>query len=166
MIGRWIAGVSLAVMGIATAGAANADDLTATDPIGLLDGAETELTDANQVLSEIPTQGNLNLAAEVANLTGSDDTTLQLLGHLETFEDKILANDGSLSVLINPLLTNLDQNWYNATEGLLSADQALDAAALSGSGLQAAELGVAAADFQMLGPVFDSIPVAFASLLF
>lgn len=152
--------VAAAMFGAAAAPAARADSPPPADPISLLDSAQTELTDANQVLSQIPTQGNLDLATAVAQQTGFQDMLLQNLGHVESAESVILSHAGSFSALIDQFwFTPVDQGWLNETETVFAADQALAAAAASGSGLQAADFGEAAAAIQSLPLVFNDFPI-------
>lgn len=133
-------------------------------PDDLLNSAITNLTDANNLLSQV----------DVSNLTHVADPlplqtfSLQDLNSLLSAEDLISAHDGSLQSLIDQLyFVPLDQQWVNATEAVLQADQAFAAAITSGSGLGAAEFGLVEPTLQLAAADFSSLlPVVFAADFF
>lgn len=102
----------------------------------------------------------------VALQTATQETELKVLADLQSAEDVISSPDGAFSGLVNELFTPLDQAWYQASEALLSADHAFDAAAVSGSGVAAAEFGEIVANLQLLGDALDSAPVYLGAMLF
>jgi hypothetical protein len=156
---QWSAGVGLAggaavtagMIALAIAPSAQADD---PSPADLLADAQTEFVDANQVLNEIPSN---DIPSLVLNQFQDQDTALVSLSTLGLAETSISSYDnGALSDVVSPYFTNLDQNWYQAGEAVLNADTALDAAIVSGAGLNAAELGAIVPDLQVISDVFSS----------
>jgi hypothetical protein len=179
IVRRWAKGLGLAggaavtagMIGLAVAPNALADD---TSPADLLGEAGTNITDANQVLNEVPAT-----AAETALVNQQLDLQLQLdglpgatdlggkLADLASAENVISSYDGgSLDSLVNPLFANLDQNWLQTSEAILSADQALETAAADGASPVAAELALFSADLSLLSDAVSSLPTDWASFLF
>jgi hypothetical protein len=145
---------------------APADDSSPTDSLGLLDSAGTNLTDANNVLGQLDVSSQLP-GAFVLVSTGFNDSALQLLGPLESAESTILSNDGPLSDLISPLLTDFDQQFYQASEAVLNADQALETAVANGSGVSAAEAGANITEHELfVDGLFGAVPVIVAGDFF
>lgn len=163
---RWGIGVGLAGGAIVAAvmigpGAAHADA-----PDDLLNSAIANLTDTNNVLSQLPS-GSDDLGSIINADTQLDDTMLHFLDQLKPAEDTISAHAGSLSSLVDQAyFVPLDQQWDQSTEALLQADQALAAAISSGSGVEAAEAGAWGPEFQLLGDFFNSFPVVIAGDFF
>lgn len=157
---RWGVGVSLAGGGVVSAAmigvaAAHADTPT---PADLLGDAQTELTYANQVLNgiDVPVEPPGTVVGQLAQ----QEFALDNLSHLQSAEAVISSHDGALSGLVNQLFfTPLDQGWYNTSEAVLNADQALAAAVASGSGLEAAQFALLTPDLQLLDYAFDSANV-------
>ncbi len=143
---------------------------TGTSPADLLSEASTDLTDANQVLGQmdvsgVPDQPALGVFVDTA--ITQQNVALQQLGTLASAESTISSYDnGALSSLVAPLFTDIDQQWYQTSEAVLTADQALEAAVTSGSGLDAAQFGALIPDLQLLGDAFNAIPIDWASSLF
>ncbi|HEY1842618.1 MAG TPA: hypothetical protein VGG53_20825 [Mycobacterium sp.] len=143
------------------------DDLTAnvvpaivtTSPLELLNDAATNLTDANQVLSLVPSDiPGIMEQPDIQNIA------LDEIASLDTAQSSLSSFDnGALTDLLNPWFNAVDQGWDQGTEALLNADQALETAVTAGSGVDAAVLGVFGADFQVLGDIVNSLPIEFAS---
>jgi hypothetical protein len=166
-IGAGLAAGAAAVIGIGTA---HADD---TSPLVVLGDAQSALIDANQVLGQIDVSGLTGDEAGVAtNITaqiGIQDHTLTALDKLDSAESAILSVDnGSLSNFISPLFTNLDQEWYQATEALLGADQSLASAVSGGSfpDILAAQFESLIPSAQLVSDSFQSLPTDWIGLLF
>jgi hypothetical protein len=180
---QWSVGVGFAaaatvaagIIGLAVAPSARADD---PSPADLLGEAGTNITDANHVLNEIPAIGT---PAETALVNEQLDVQFQLdglplpgapdvggqLATLESAESAISSyNNGSLDSFVNPLFTNLDQNWLQASEALLTADQGFETAAADGASPIAAELAIYSADLSLLGDAASSLSIDWASSLF
>jgi hypothetical protein len=148
---------------------------TGPGPDALLSATIIDFTDANQVLNEVPAIGT---AAETAFTNEQLDIQYDLTGlplsgatgqlaDLQSAEDVILSyNNGALASLVTPLFTNLDQNWYQVSEAVLSADQGFEIAAATGSTPVPAELALYAADLTVLGDAANSLPIEWASSLF
>ena len=177
---------------ISLAPVAHADDLTPlldlstdatpvnTDPLGLLGEAGAKFTQADAVLNEVPAVGtpdetqfvNVQLADVQFQLNGlplsgpdAPDVGGQL-AELQTAEATILAYDGgALDSYVSPLFVNLDTNWLQGSEALLTADQAFETAATTGSTPIPAELAVFAADLNLLGSAANSVSIDWASSL-
>jgi hypothetical protein len=166
------------VLGPASAATDGIPVTTGPGPDVLLTEALANLTDANQVLSQVPAIGT---AAETAfanqqldvqfDLTGvsipGSTTVGGQLADLQSAEDVILSYDnGSLANEALPLFTTLDQNWAQASEAVLSADQGFEVAAASGSSPVPAELALYVADLSLLGDAANSLPIEWAASLF
>lgn len=157
-----LAGGAVGAAAMIAAAVAHADEPT---PADLLDSAHTNLTDANQLLSQIDV--SVQPPGAIALQMTQQDLALYNLGQLESAQNVISAHDGALSGLVNQLFfTPLDQAWVNASEAVLNADQGLSAAIASGSGLEAAEFGLFGPDFQLLSDAFNSIPLEEVALFF
>src|SRR6202012_3128706 len=79
-------------------------------------------------------------------LPGAPDLGGQL-ATLVSAESAISAYDnGSLDSFVTPLFSSFDQNWLQASEALLTADQALETAAADGASPIAADLAIYSAD--------------------
>jgi hypothetical protein len=125
----------------------------ATTPADLLATVSTNLTDANNVLSGAPgAEGFLVM----------QEGWLNELGPLQAAENAISSHDGFLSNLVDQLfLDPIDQNLVRASDALIPVDQALVAATTSG--VNAADLDVGLADFQMGLALLDSTPILYAA---
>lgn len=135
-----------------------------SDPATLLNDAADNLTAGTQALDAVPANDVVNLLTPQLDLQG---TALQALGELTSAETAISGyHDGALADLVTPWFNAVDQGWVQGTETLLTADQALEAALIDGSGVQAAELTTIAADFGVLGDLTNSLGIEFTSLLF
>jgi hypothetical protein len=153
---------------------------TGATPADLLGEGQTDLTDANTVLSGIDLTGQpsdiLSIVTNDMDIIGSQQQIQDELGMLQT---DVVDAQTQLSGLpgydlvtqaTNYLLTQADQSVLNADAALLSGDQALATAISSGSGLAnpdllgsaLAPLGVIGADFTAFGDTFDA---AFTSIL-
>lgn len=140
-------------------------------PPELLSEATTNLTDANQVLHGLDVSGLTGqsgfLDVLIGNATVGQNISLQDIATLGASEGEISSyGGGELSSFVTPLFTEVDQQWYQASEAALVADQALQAAVASDSGLDAAQLAVLSADTSLLFDSFNASIVDFgASLL-
>jgi hypothetical protein len=140
--------------GIATVSAASASAIADTTPADLLSQASTNFTDANQVLAQIPTVGD----APTAGLVEEQDIDLQNIAQLGTSESALTSYDnGALTELLNPLFNTVNQGWDQASEAVLNADQALQAAAGgSNTTIDTALYGFFDAQSETVGPEFSS----------
>lgn len=141
---------------------------TGADSADLLSEATTNLTDANQLLGQLDVSGVNEVAfPEFVNAaTLSQDLALQQISSLSSAESTISSYDGGvLSSLVTRLFTDVDQQWYQASEAVLAADQGLEAAVGSDSGLDAAQFASLIADVHFLGDAFHSLPIEFAASL-
>jgi hypothetical protein len=166
-VGAGMAAAAAAVIGM---GIAHADD---TSPLDLLGDAQVALTDANQVLGQIDvsslTGDEAGVASFIGTQTGIQDHALTALDKLDSAESAILSFDnGSLSNLISPLFTNLDQQWYQTGEAVLGADQSLASAVAGGSftDMIEAQYEVLTHSSQLLSDTFQSIPTEWIGSLF
>jgi hypothetical protein len=168
----WGVGVGMAAAAAAAIGmgSANADD---TSPLDLLGDAQSALTDANQVLGQIDVSGltgdEAGVGPGITTLIDTQDHALTALDKLDSAESAILSFDnGSLSNFISPLFTNLDQQWYQTTEALLSADQSIASAVSGGSfaDILAAQFEALGPDAQLVSDSFQSIPTDWIGSLF
>jgi hypothetical protein len=174
--------------GATSASAAAADAVTATDaaaatgatPADLLGEGQTDLTDANTVLSGIDLTGQpSDISSIVTNDMDIIGSQVQIQNELGMLQTDVVNAQSQLSGLpgydlvtqaTNALLTQADQSVLNADDAFLSGDQALATALSSGSGLAnpdllgsaLAPLGVIGADFTAFGDTFDA---AFTSIL-
>jgi hypothetical protein len=169
---HWSAGAGLAAAAAAVIGmgTAHADD---TSPLDLLGDAQSALTNANQVLGQIDVSGltgdEAGVGPSITTLIDTQDHALTALDKLDSAESAILSVDnGSLSNFISPLFTNLDQQWYQTTEALLSADQSIASAVSGGSfaDILAAQIEALAPDAQLVSDSFQSIPTDWIGSLF
>jgi hypothetical protein len=143
--------VATAMIGVATAADAHADD--SDDVLGQ---AGADLTQATQVLDGAP---DTSLDAEQAAIlamqesiqSGSESTIL-------ADQESILS---SLPTADQADLTGVDDQLAQAYQGVLDADQAFvaadEAGDLSGPGLLPADLGVIDADFGVLSADFNAV---------
>jgi hypothetical protein len=187
-----IGGFALAAVFIGM-GPAHADDLPApiidfsadatpvnTDPLGILGEAGSKITEANQVLNDVPAIGT---AAETALVNQQLDVQFQLgglplngpdgadvggqLASLQSAEAAILSYDGgALDSYVGSDFLLLDTNWLSASEALLAADQALETAAADGASPLAAEFAIYGADLSLFSDAASSISIDWASSLF
>jgi hypothetical protein len=169
---QWSAGAGLAATAAAVIGmgTAHADDAS---PLDLLGDAQSALIDANQVLGQIDVSGltgdEAGVGPGITTLLDTQDHALTALDKLDSAESAILSIDnGSLSNFISPLFTNLDQQWYQTTEALLSADQSIAGAVSGGSfaDILAAQFEALAPDAQLVSDSFQSLPTDWIGSLF
>jgi hypothetical protein len=168
---QWSAGAGLAAaVAVIGMGTAHADD---TSPLDLLGDAQSALTDANQALGQIDVSGltgdEAGVGPSITTLIDTQDHALTILDKLDSAESAILSFDnGSLSNFVSPLLTNLDQQWYQTTEALLSADQSIAGAVSGGSfaDILAAQFEALTPDAQLIGDAFQSLPTEWIGSLF
>jgi hypothetical protein len=169
---QWSAGAGLVVAAVAVIGmgTAHADD---TGPLDLLGDAQSALTDANQVLGQIDVSGltgdEAGVGPSITTLIDTQDHALSILDKLDSAESAILSFDnGSLSNFVSPLLTNLDQQWYQTTEALLGADQSIASAVSGGSfaDILAAQFEALTPDAQLISDSFQSLPTEWIGSLF
>jgi hypothetical protein len=160
---QFLLALDIAPSNVTTDAAATAAT-AAADPSDLLSEATTNFTDANQLLSEIPS-GDF---ASVTSTIDAQDTLLQTLGFLDSAESSLSSyGGGALADLLNPWFASVDQGWYSASEAALNADQALETAVASGSATaeDTALLGLITPSFDALGPDLNSVPIIFADIL-
>jgi hypothetical protein len=145
-----------------------------------LNAAHTNLTDANQVLTqtidELSSQtangmlsqdevsNQIQLEQNASQQIMNQDGALESLAKLESAEGVISAHAGPFSGPVNGLFTPLNQGWDQASENLLNADQALENAVAGDSGVQnygvvGAEIGVVEAATEVVGFQVISVPV-------
>jgi hypothetical protein len=169
---QWSAATGLAAAAVAVIGmgTAHADD---TSPLDLLGDAQSALTDANQVLGQIDVSGltadEAGVGPSITTLIDTQDHALTILDKLDSAESAILSFDnGSLSNFVSPLLTDLDQQWYQTTEALLGADQSIASAVSGGSfaDILAAQFEALTPDAQLVGDSFQSLPTEWIGSLF
>jgi hypothetical protein len=168
---QWSAGAGLAAaVAVIGMGTAHADD---TSPLDLLGDAQSALTDANQALGQIDVSGltgdEAGVGPSITTLIDTQDHALTILDKLDSAESAILSFDnGSLSNFVSPLLTNLDQQWYQTTEALLSADQSIAGAVSGGSfaDILTAQFEALTPDAQLIGDAFQSLPTEWIGSLF
>lgn len=141
------------------------DTITPPDPgTGSLADAATNFTDADQVLSQLP---SADLGQSLATQASQQALAENAIASLGTAESSLSAYDnGALSDLLTPWFTDVNQGWYQSSEALLNAEQALETAATSGSGVDStAQLAVVGADFQIVSDMSHSLPIDFLSTL-
>jgi hypothetical protein len=169
---QWSAATGLAAAAVAVIGmgTAHADD---TSPLDLLGDAQSALTDANQALGQIDVSGltgdEAGVGPSITTLIDTQDHALTILDKLDSAESAILSFDnGSLSNFVSPLLTDLDQQWYQTTEALLGADQSIASAVSGGSfaDILAAQFEALTPDAQLVGDSFQSLPTEWIGSLF
>jgi hypothetical protein len=133
-------------------------------PFELLNDASSDFTQATAVLDGIPPA---DVVSVLTPQLAIQDTSLQALSTLDSAQNTIDAYDnGALADLATPWFNSVDGGWAQSAEALLNADQALDAALTAGSGVQAAELTVLAADLGIFGDIANSVGIGFAAALF
>lgn len=165
---QWAAGVGLTagafvVVAVSGLSAAHADT-TPADPLTI---ASTDLTEASNVLSGIDVGNNINLASDVTNLVAQQNGALSSIGTLELAENFISAHDASLSSLVNEWYFDpLNQEWANAADSLLKADQGLATAAADGTNLSTAVAEIFGPESQLIGVLLDTLFTADAATLF
>jgi hypothetical protein len=125
-----------------------------TNPADLLATVSTNLTDANKVLSGVPGAEGLEIQQE--------GWLKAQLAPLQAAESAISSHDGFLSNVVDQLfLDPIDENLVRASDALIHADQALAMATASDSGVEAANLDVGSADFQMGLALLNSFPILY-----
>jgi hypothetical protein len=173
----------------ASAAAASADAVTATDaaaatgatPADLLSEADTDLTDANTVLSGIDLTGQpSDISSIVTSEMGIIGSQVQIQDELGMFQTQIVDEQMQqlsgmpgydlVTQATNYLLTQADQGLLNADDALLASDQALVSSISDGSGLTDADtLGGAVAMLEVIGADFiafgDTFDAAFTPIL-
>lgn len=125
-------------------------------PADLLSDATTNFTDANQLLTEIPSGEFASVSTEMLQ----QSSYLQDIASVGSAESALSSYDnGVLADLLNPWFSSVDEGWYQASEAALNADQALETAVATGSStdISTALLGTIAPDYQALGPDFQSM---------
>lgn len=101
--------------------------VSGTDTISLLGNAATNFTDAADVLTGLDF-GSGTVGDRLDNIANI------LTDRLEPAEGAILAHSGSLAGVVDQLfIAPLNQQWFNTSEALLSASQALESAPIAGS---------------------------------
>lgn len=125
-----------------------------TDTLSLLGSAATNFTDAGDVLTGLDF-GSGSVGDRLDNVANF------LTDGLEPAQGAILAHSGSLAGLVDQLfIAPLNQQWFDTSEALLSASQALESATIDGSD----PWGTLTALFELNNAVwFQMIPVALAS---
>jgi hypothetical protein len=163
--------VAAAMMSVATAPAARADDLTdivgnvSTQSAASIPAADTtddvlgqaiqDLTQGTSVLDAAPTADlstkQAGILADQATLDGQLESAIP---HLETAQDGLSASDQTF-------LADADEQLVSATQSMLSADQAFVAADqagdLSGSGFVSTDLTLLEADLGFLSASWDAV---------
>jgi hypothetical protein len=144
-----------AVAALIGAGAARADDagtVSATDALGFLDSAATDLTDNKDLLSTavVPDSWQSTLTLD----TGLADTLLGVADKSEGFQDPLLtSHDTVVAETANVLFSGPDQQFAQASDAVLSADKAFVADPSSPT----TDFGLIGPDFQMFSATFDQI---------
>jgi hypothetical protein len=156
-IRRWAVGAGLlsaaaaVVIGTGAAATARADDAD------LLAEADANFTAAEQVFGGVPATELPSLVLYQVNLADTGLIEVNPLTGVGASENGILSYDnGEFANLVTPLFTDLDQDWLQTSEALLSANTALVTAITDGTGLDAAEFGVIAPDLQVMSDQFVS----------
>ena len=135
----------------------SASAAASTAPNDLLGEASTNFTGAEQAFGGVPATDLPNLVLYQTNVADTGLTYVNSLTGIGAAENVISSYDnGEFANLVSPLFTDLDQNWLQASEGLLSANTALVTAITDGTGLSAAEFGVVAPDLQVISDQFFS----------
>ena len=141
----------------AVSAAANGASIPAATPAELLSDASTNYTDANQLLSAIPS--GPDYSANIATTIDVQDKLLQGIANVGSAESALSSYDnGALSDLLNPWFTSVDQGWDQVSEAALSSDQALESAVSTGSAtsIETALAGTLGPVYEALGPAFQS----------
>jgi hypothetical protein len=149
-----------------TVAAAVATDALAADSGSLLSQASANLAEAYSVIAAAPPVS----PDVVFNLGGAFGGALdagvgqgiaeQAVDRLQSAEAVISAHDGALSTQVTQLFfVPLNQDWDTTSAALLHADQAYEAALVSGAGLDAADASLSTADLQALGDLVNSVPI-------
>jgi hypothetical protein len=134
------AGSAAAMIGMTGAPAARADEVTATDPIGLLDSSTADLTQADDVLSQADVPAQFQRALEA--ITPFPDTALRLIDQTETAQAPLFSQDDPFSAVASALFGGLDQQFAEDSDAFLTASQAFaaDPSATTEFGLVSASL--------------------------
>jgi hypothetical protein len=138
-----------AMIGVASAPAAHADpvDVSTSTDLGLLDAAAADMTEANDVLHNLP-------GVVVVDLFGGISNAADVIDQFEAIQAPLLSSDNSFfSGLGHVLFDYPDQQLNQASDAFLSAVQsfAADPSSLTG-------FDVSLAGFQYTGTVlFDSL---------
>jgi hypothetical protein len=135
-----------------------------TTPADLLSDATANYTDAGQLLNAIPSGSIGDYAPALTSVEHFDGDMLQGIANLNSAESALSSYDnGVLSEFLNPIFTNIDQSWDQASQAALDATQALDGVVGSGStaDITAGLLAVSTSEFEALGP---TIQAAFVDL--
>jgi len=128
-----------------------------TTPADLLGEASTNFTAAEDVFAGVPTTDLPDLVLYQTNVADTGLAYVNSLTGVGAAENLILSYDnGEFANLVSPLFTDLDQNWLQASEGLLSANTALVTAITDGTGPTAAEFGLITPDLQVMSDGFFS----------
>jgi hypothetical protein len=136
-----------------------------TTPADLLSDATANYTDAGQLLNAIPSGSIGDYAPALTSVEHFDGDMLQGIANLNSAESALSPYDnGVLSEFLNPIFTNIDQSWDQASQAALDATQALDGVVGSGStaDIAAGLLAVSTSEFEALGP---TIQAAFVDLV-
>lgn len=160
---------STLVAGEFTSVPASAAAVTSSD---LLAEATTNFTDANNVLTGIDPSGvpgvNSELFSIFLNSSGVvHDAASQQISALESSETVISSyGGGEFASLATPIFTDVNQGWLQGSEAVLAADQALQAAVSTETGVEAAQFAALLADGRLIIDVLHSGSIDFvASLL-
>lgn len=141
----------------AVSAAANGTSIPAATPAELLSDASTNYTDANQLLSAIPS--GPDYSANIATTIDVQDKLLQGIANLGSAESALSSYDnGALSDLLNPWFASVNQGWDQVSEAALSSEQALESAVSTGSAttIETALAGTLGPVYEALGPAFQS----------
>jgi hypothetical protein len=133
--------------------------VTGTTPANLLSDATANYTDAGQLLSGIPSSSIGEYAPALASAEEFDGNMVQGIANLDSAEDALSSyGNGVLAEFLNPLFTNIDQSWDQASEAALSSTQALDGVVGSGStaDIAAGFLAVSGSEFEALQPAIQA----------
>lgn len=143
----------------AVSAAADGAPVSITTPADLLSDASTNYTDAGQLLSAIPSGSVGEFAPALASATEFDGTMVQGIANLDSAESALSSyGNGVLADILNPVFTNIDQSWDQASEAALSSTQALDGVIDSGStaDIAAGFLAVSTSEFEALQPAIQA----------
>src|SRR5699024_4964610 len=122
----------------------------AASPSELLSEGNTDLNDANTVLSGIDLSGQpSDISSIVTNEIGIIGSSMSIQGELGMFQTEIVDSQMQLSGMrgydlvsqaTNDLLTQADQSLLNADDAVLTSSQALASTISDGSGLTNADV--------------------------
>lgn len=144
---------------VATSASVAALAVADSTPASLLSDASTNYTDAGHLLSEIPTSSVGDLAPALASATEFDGNMLHGIANLDSAESAVSSyGNGALAEFLNPVFTNIDQSWDQASEAAISSTQALDGVVGSGSTADIAGsfLAVSTSEFEALQPAIQA----------